>query len=53
MYLGDLDNAHGNPRLHRPAFTIKNFGQPCIYSVKLRRCNVGVPMLIFGIPRVQ
>ena len=30
MYLWDLENVHGNPRLHRPTFTLKNFGQPCI-----------------------
>ena len=42
MDLGESENIYENPRLQRPIVTLKNFAQPCSFSVKFGCCNLGL-----------
>ena len=41
MDLGDSENIYRNPRLQHPIIILKNFAQPCSFSVKFWCCNLG------------
>ena len=42
MDLGESENIYRNPRLQHPIVTLKNFAQPCSFSVKFGCCNLGL-----------
>ena len=50
MDLGESENIHGNLRLQDPLVTLKNFAQPCSFSVKFGCCNLGLSCTFLGSP---
>ena len=53
MDLGESENIYGNPGLQRPIVTLKNFAQPCSFSVKFGCCNQGLSCTFLESPRVH